>query len=161
MISLVVAYDENQVIGYQNQLPWHLPNDLKHFKKLTTGKTIAMGRSTFESIGSPLPNRRNIVLTHSTTFQADNVEIIHQLEDILLLDEVMIIGGASVYEQLLPHADQLYITEIHHSFQGDTYFPKWNKNDFQLVTKEKGVEDEKNIYPHTFFHFVKKESNRC
>jgi dihydrofolate reductase len=158
MISLVVAHDKNQVIGYENQLPWHLPSDLKHFKELTIGKTIVMGRSTFESIGRPLSNRTNIVLTHSTAFQVDNVEIAHQIEDIFAFDEVMIIGGASIYKQFLPYADQLYITEIHHAFKGDTYFPKWDKDDFQLVSKKQGIEDEKNIYPHTFYHYVKRNN---
>ena len=90
MISIVAAYDENQVIGYQNQLIWHLPNDLKHFKKLTIGKTIVMGRSTYESIGKALPNRKNIVLTHSPSFQADGVVIVHQIEDILTLSLIHI-----------------------------------------------------------------------
>lgn len=157
MISLITAYDENQVIGYQNQLPWHLPNDLKHFKNLTTGKTVVMGRLTFDSIGKPLPNRKNVVLTKSSTFQADHVEIVHRLKDVLSLDEVMVIGGASVYEQFLPYADQLFITKIHHSFKGDAYFPKWHKDDFFLVSKKKGTEDEKNLYPHTFFHYKKKK----
>lgn len=158
MISIVVAYDKNQVIGYQNQLPWHLPNDLKHFKALTIGKTIVMGRSTYESIGRALPQRRNIVLTHSTTFQADHIEVVHHIEDILALRDPIIIGGASIYRQLLPFTDQLYITEIHHSFKGDTYFPKWKKDEFRLISKEKGIEDKKNIYPHTFYHFVKSKA---
>jgi dihydrofolate reductase len=155
MISLIVAYDENRVIGYQNELPWYLPNDLKHFKTITTGKTIAMGRSTYESIGRPLPNRKNIVLTHSRTFHADQVEVVHHLEDILQREEVIIIGGASVYKQFLPYADHLYITVIHHSFRGDTYFPEWDEEKYHLLTQEKGIENEKNIYPHTFYHYQK------
>ncbi|MCH5585689.1 dihydrofolate reductase [Shimazuella sp. AN120528] len=157
MISIVVAYDENRVIGYQNQLPWHLPNDLRHFKELTIGKTIVMGRSTYESIGKALPDRRNIVLTRSTSFQASGVEVVQQMENIFTLGDIMIIGGASIYKQFLPYTDQLYITEIHHSFQGDTYFPEWNEEDYQLISKETGIEDEKNIYPHTFYHFSKKD----
>ncbi|WP_028776810.1 dihydrofolate reductase [Shimazuella kribbensis] len=156
MISIVVAYDQNQVIGYQNQLPWHLPNDLKHFKEVTTGNTIVMGRSTFDSIGKALPNRKNIVLTRSTSFHADQVETIHHIKDVLTRENAMIIGGASVYEQLFPYADELYITEIHHSFHGDTFFPTWNKSNFELLSQKKGGVDEKNIYPHTFYHYQKK-----
>jgi dihydrofolate reductase len=156
MISIVVAYDQNQVIGYQNQLPWHLPNDLKHFKEVTTGKTIVMGRSTFESIGKALPNRKNIVLTRSTSFHVDQVETIHQIEDVFAWENAMIIGGASVYGQFLPYADDLYITEIDHSFQGDTFFPTWSKSDFELLSQRKGIVDERNIYPHTFYHYRKK-----
>jgi dihydrofolate reductase len=155
MISLIVAYDENRVIGYENQLPWHLPNDLQHFKHLTTGKTIVMGRATFESIGKALPNRKNIVLTNSTTFQAENVEVVHRIDDILQLEAPMIIGGASIYQQLLPYTDHLYITVIHHKFKGDTYFPGWDSSKFQLVSAEDGLTNEKNKYPHTFYHYQK------
>jgi dihydrofolate reductase len=159
MITMIAAYDKHRVIGNGQRLPWHLPADLRHFKAMTTGKTIVMGRATFESIGRALPNRRNIVLTHSTAFQAEKVEVVHQLTDILKLaetEEVMIIGGASLYEQFLPYADQLLLTVIDHSFVGDTYFPKWDQNDFELLSQQEGVVDTDNRYPHTFYHYQKR-----
>lgn len=155
MIALIAAYGENQVIGKNNSLPWHLPNDLKHFKELTIGKTIVMGRTTYESIGRPLPNRKNVVLTHNPSFTAKGVEVVHQIDDVLALGNVMIIGGASIYKQFLPYVTDLYITEIHHAFQGDTFFPNWDKKNYRLIDIQKGTVDEKNIYPHTFLHYKK------
>jgi dihydrofolate reductase len=159
MISLIAAYDKHRVIGNGQRLPWHLPADLRHFKQKTTGKTIVMGRATFDSIGKALPNRRNIVLTHSTTFHAEKVEVVHQIATILTLaksEEVMIIGGASLYKQFLPYADQLLLTVIDHSFVGDTYFPQWNRNDFELLCKQEGIVDADNRYPHTFYHYIRR-----
>lgn len=156
MISIIAAYGENRVIGNGNKLPWHLPNDLKHFKNITTGKTIVMGRFTYESIGRPLPNRKNVVLTHDKTYHADGITIVHQLDDIFHLGDVMIIGGASIYKQFLPYADHLYLTEIHHSFLGDAYFPDWDQQQFLMLASEKGRVDEQNPYSHTFYHYQKK-----
>ncbi len=155
MISMIVAYGEHQVIGQDNTLPWHLPNDLKHFKQVTTGKTIVMGRSTFESIGRTLPNRKNVVLTHNQSFTAEGVTVVHQLDNVLALGEVMIIGGATIYQQFLPYADDLYITKIHHEFAGDTFFPTWDEQQFKVIEQEEGIVDEKNHYPHTFYHYKK------
>jgi dihydrofolate reductase len=155
MISLIAACGENQVIGYKNQLPWHLPNDLKHFKKITTGHTIVMGRSTYESIGRPLPNRKNIVLTHNRAFTAEGITVVHHFDEVIALEEVMVIGGASVYQQFLPYAEYLYITKIHHAFAGDAFFPDWDRQQFELIAQEEGIEDEQNLYPHTFYQYKK------
>lgn len=125
MLSFIVAMDENNVIGKDNDLPWYLPNDLKYFKKMTSGHTIIMGRKTFESIGRPLPNRKNIVLTRDQQYKAEGCTVIHsvdELESYLHEDEVFLIGGAELFKTTLPKADRLYITRIHATFDGDTFF---------------------------------------
>lgn len=137
MIALVVAYDQNHVIGANGSLPWHYPEDLKYFKKVTSGHTVLMGRITYESIlkslGKPLPNRHHVVV--SKTLKDDRVEVIEDLEHYLenATDDVYIIGGASIYAQTLPWVDRLYITHIDASFQGDTAFPPWDKSQFKTV----------------------------
>lgn len=151
MISLIVAYARSRVIGWRGSMPWHLPADLKHVKEITTGKTIVMGRKTFESIGKPLPNRRNVVLTRSRDFSPEGVEVVHSKAEVLALGDVIIFGGAELYRQFLDDVDRLYITEIDLETEGDTFFPEWNPADFQLVWKREGVVDEKNPIPHTFF----------
>lgn len=130
MISLIVAHDKNHVIGYENDMPWHLPGDLQYFKEMTMGKPIIMGRKTFESIGRPLPGRRNIVITRNESYAAEGIETVSSLDAALALvkdvPEIMIIGGAQIFEQSLALADKLYITLIDHEFKGDTYFPKYD-----------------------------------
>lgn len=129
MISLIVAHDVNRVIGLNNEMPWHLPGDLAYFKKMTMGKPIIMGRNTFESIGRPLPGRRNIVITRNKAYSAEGIEVVHSLEEALTLvqaePEIMIIGGQQIFTEALPMADRLYITKIDHSFEGDTFFPAY------------------------------------
>lgn len=129
MISLIVAHDKNRVIGYDNAMPWHLPGDLKYFKEMTLGKPVLMGRKTFESIGRPLPGRRNIVITRNDDYEAEGVETAPSLEAALALvrgtEEIMIIGGEQIFTQALPLAEKLYITLIDHEFTGDTYFPDY------------------------------------
>jgi dihydrofolate reductase len=131
MISLIVAHDRNRVIGYENGMPWHLPSELQYFKKMTMGKPIIMGRKTFESIGRPLPGRRNIVITRNTDYSADGIEVVGSLDEALQLvkdvPEIMIIGGAQIFEQAMTIADRLYITLINHEFKGDTYFPQYEE----------------------------------
>ena len=121
----------NRVIGVNNTLPWHLSEDLKHFKSLTTGHTIIMGRKTYESIGRPLPNRRNIVISRNKEASCEGAEVVHSIEDAFSIsrndNEVFVIGGSNIYEQALSLVDQLYITEIKKSFSGDAYFPEINK----------------------------------
>ncbi|USG67038.1 dihydrofolate reductase [Brevibacillus ruminantium] len=156
MISLLVAHTRNRVIGKDGVMPWHLPNDLKHVKELTTGKTIVMGRKTFESIGRPLPNRRNVVLTRSRDFAPEGVEVVHSKEEILALGDIIIFGGAELYRQFLEEADRLYITEIDIETEGDTFFPEWDPQAFQLVWKKEGMVDEKNPVPHTFALYERK-----
>lgn len=129
MISLIVAHDNNRVIGYENAMPWHLPGDLQYFKEQTMGKPMIMGRKTFESIGRPLPGRRNIVITRNRDYEAEGIEVVYSLDEALQLaqgaEEIMIIGGQQIFTESLPIADRLYITHIDHEFVGDTYFPAY------------------------------------
>ncbi len=128
--SIIVAMTRAQVIGYENQLPWHLPGDLQHFKQLTLGKAILMGRKTFDSIGHPLSGRRNLVLTRQNHWQAPGCEVLHDLNELdAETGEIMVIGGAEIYRQCLPHAQVLHITWVHGDFRGDTCFPEicWNE----------------------------------
>lgn len=157
MISLIVAYANGRVIGKNGKMPWHLPNDLKHVKEVTTGQTIVMGRKTFESLGRPLPNRRNVVLTRSRDFSAPGVDVVHSMEEVLALGDVIIFGGAEIYSQFLDLADRLYITEIDLDVEGDTFFPEWDREAFDLVSKKEGTVDENNAYPHTFYVYERKQ----
>ena len=143
MLSLIVAFDQNQLIGSGNALPWHLPADLKHFKALTMGKPILMGRKTFESIGRALPGRDNWVISRSD-FAAPDVFHAHSLEEAIARTnhhpEVMIIGGASIYEQALALVDRLYITKILHAYEGDAWFPPVNWAQWQCISQEHYME---------------------
>ncbi|MFC0559457.1 dihydrofolate reductase [Halalkalibacter alkalisediminis] len=154
MISFVVAMDRNRLIGKENQLPWHLPADLAYFKKVTTGHTIVMGRKTYESIGRPLPKRKNVVLTRSEGFEAEGCEVVHHVEDVLKMakqeDEFFVIGGTQVFSLFWEHVDRLYVTYIDETFEGDTYFPEIDADSWELVSVEHGFVDEKNRYPHEF-----------
>lgn len=156
MISLLVAFAKGRVIGKDGVMPWHLPADLAHVKALTTGKTIVMGRKTFDSLGRPLPNRRNVVLTRNRDFQPDGVDVVHTKEEVLALGDVIIFGGAEIYRQFLDVADRLYITEIDLEAEGDTFFPEWDRDAFTLVDKREGIVDEKNRHPHTFYVYDRK-----
>ncbi|MFC3418231.1 dihydrofolate reductase [Salinicoccus hispanicus] len=154
MVSLIVCHSAQNVIGFKNSMPWHLPNDLKHVKKLTEGNTIVMGRKTFESIGRPLPNRRNVVLTQSEDFSHEGVDVIHSIDDIEALDgEVFIFGGSGVYSQTMHLVDEMHVTHIYETFGGDTFFPDYDSSDWELVSSEEGTVNEKNRYPHEFLHY--------
>lgn len=140
-ISLIAAKSENGVIGKDNKLPWDLPEDLKYFKKMTLGKPIIMGRKTFESMGSkPLPQRENIILTHHAGLVLPGCIIVNSVEGALAAagsrDEVMVIGGAEIYAQFLPLATRLYLTIVHQIIDGDSFFPKFDLEDWQLVEQE-------------------------
>jgi len=154
IISLIAAMAQNRVIGKQNQLPWHLPADLKHFKSITMDKPIVMGRKTFESIGKALPGRQNIIITRDKNFQAENCTIVHSLDEAFEItkdqEEVMVIGGASIYEQALPKTQRIYLTLIHENIEGDTYFPEWNNNEWKETSKETFEPNEKNQYKYSF-----------
>jgi len=157
MISLIVCMGKNNEIGKSNDMPWgrDLPNDLAHFKKTTWGKTIVMGRKTYESIGRALPGRKNIVLTRDEAFERDGV-LTKTIREVLSLDEeLFVIGGSEIYNQFLPYAKRLYITKIHETFEADTYFPSFNEQEYELIHEEKGSCDEKNIYEHTFLLYEK------
>jgi dihydrofolate reductase len=154
MFAIVVALAENNVIGDNNQLIWHLPADLQFFKKITMGKPIVMGRKTFFSIGKPLPGRRNIVITRDKNFSISGLEIFHSVEEVLTSfdaqQEVMIIGGAEIYRQFLPFVSRLYITRVHEKFSGDTFFPQFDYSEWKLISSEFHAKDQKNIYDFTF-----------
>jgi dihydrofolate reductase len=153
-ISIVVAMDANGVIGRDNELPWHLPADLQHFKKTTMGKPILMGRKTWESIGRPLPGRTNIVITRDSDYQADGCVVVNSIDAAMAAageqDEVMVIGGAEFYRQVLPRADTLYLTRIHASFDGDTVFPELHVADWREVERSDQSADEKNPHDYSF-----------
>ncbi|MBI5975470.1 dihydrofolate reductase [Staphylococcus canis] len=156
-LSILVAHDQNRGIGYKNALPWHLPNDLKHVKKLSTGNTLVMGRGTYESIGRPLPNRRNVVLTSNHDFNPEGVDVIHDIKEIDELEgHVFIFGGQSLFEAFIDKVDDMYITVIEDKFQADTFFPPYHFSDWTVESSEEGIVDDKNKYPHTFLHLVRK-----
>lgn len=127
MIKIIAAISKNHQIGKDNKLPWHISEDLQYFKKTTSGKAVLMGRKTFESLGKPLPNRRNIVLTRDTNFKAEGIETIHSMEEALelckSLEDIFIIGGGQIYTAFLPYADELYLTLVDKVIDGDTDFP--------------------------------------
>lgn len=155
MINIVVAKASNNVIGAKNDLIWHLPNDLKHFKSLTSGHPIIMGRKTFESLGRPLPNRTNIVVTRDQNWNAEGIEItsslVKAIETAKKIDEdVYIIGGGNIYKQAMEFTDVLYITEVHHEFDGDTYFPEIDSEEWEEVDREDFKKDEKHPYAYSF-----------
>lgn len=158
ILSLIAAMSNNRVIGKNNTLPWHLPADLKHFKNMTLGKPIIMGRRTFESIGKPLPGRQNIIMTRDKNYHATGCTIIHSFEQIKSstdAPEIMVIGGAELYTQLLSQAQRLYLTFIHADFEGDRYFPEWQTNQWQEISREDHLKDEQNNYDYTFVTFEK------
>ncbi|WP_216092555.1 dihydrofolate reductase [Candidatus Marithrix sp. Canyon 246] len=154
MLNLCVATDENGLIGNNNALPWHLPADLKHFRKITMGKPIIMGRKTYESIGHALPGRLNIVLTNNINFSLDNCTVMHTIKEILSFskdyDESVVIGGAKLYESFLPQIQRMYITRIHAEFIGDTYFPNYDSTEWREIQKQTYLADQKNSYNYSF-----------
>lgn len=156
MLSIIVAMDQNRVIGLNNDLPWHLPNDLRYFKNVTTGHTIVMGRKTFDSIGRVLPNRKHIVLTRSKRQFPDEVIVVRNIEEILHYakehneEEIFIIGGAELFKLMFPYVDKMYITLIEESFEGDVYFPEFNESEWKLISKVKGEKNEQNPYDYYF-----------
>lgn len=163
MIAIIVAMAENRVIGCNNQLPWHLPNDLRYFKANTMGKPIVMGRKTYESIGKPLPGRTNIVVSRNGDFEADGVYVAGSLNDAVAVatqqakrdgvDELMVIGGAELYVQALPMAGRLYITQVHADVAGDAYFPQLDWSHWREVSRDSYDADAANTYPHSFTVF--------
>jgi dihydrofolate reductase len=157
MISMIVAYARGRVIGKEGKIPWHLPADLRRFKKITRGQVVVMGFKTFEMLGRPLPQRRNIVLTHRSDIDIVGVEALHSKDEVLALGDVFIIGGESVYRQFLEEAERLYITEIDIEVDGDTFFPQWDRRSFNLLDVEQGRLDAQNSLPHTFYVYERKK----
>ncbi|QGH34734.1 dihydrofolate reductase [Gracilibacillus salitolerans] len=163
MISLLFAMGKNRVIGKDNTLPWHLPNDLKFFKELTTSHAIIMGRKTFESMNGPLPNRDNIVLTTNKEFEHEQCKVIHSVDAIKEMDkanpekEWFVIGGEEIFKQVLDFADRIYMTYIDEEFEGDTFFPVFDGHKWPITKKEKGKKDEKNRYDYYFIQYDRKK----
>ncbi len=168
MISLIAAIGKNNEIGRKNELLWNLPADMKHFRETTSGHTVVMGQKTFESLGRPLPNRRNIVLTRDNSFSKEGVEIAHSLEEFDSLfrktlkpeEEVFIIGGGQIYKLFMEKADKLYITHVDGEFlDADTYFPEIDKNKWRETSREEHKADEKNPLNYIFSVYEKIDKN--
>lgn len=160
-VSIIVAVANNGVIGKDNQLIWHLPADLKYFKNLTTGHHIIMGRKTFESIGKPLPNRTSIIITSNKNYHQEGCLVANSLEEAIAKvkydEELFIIGGGTIYEQALPIADKLYVTEVHANIEGDVFFPEIHSNIWEKTSEEKHEANEKNKHNYSFCQYIKKQ----
>ena len=154
IVTLVAAVAENGVIGNGNRMPWHLPADLKRFKALTLGKPLLMGRRTFESIGKPLPGRRNLVLTRAADIPVPGIEVVRAVDEALARctdsPELMVIGGAEVYRLCLPLAQRMHLTRVHAALVGDTRFPNCDWNEWRKVERSTHAADERNAYAMTF-----------
>lgn len=161
IVKAIVAYSENLAIGKDNDLLWHLPADLKHFKEKTLGMPIVMGRKTWESIGSkPLPKRRNVVISRQSSFKAPGAEVTSSFDGALtLLSEepiVFVVGGAQIYEAAMPRVDLLEITVVHAEVNGDAYFPTWDESEFELIASTFHPEDEQHNHAFTFKTYKRK-----
>lgn len=162
MLSIIVAKANNNVIGKDNTLIWHLPEDLKRFKALTTGKTIIMGRKTFDSLGRILPNRKHVIITRNVDFKVDSdmVKVVHEIEGLKEYinsnEECFVIGGGVIYNMLMPYANKIYATVINENFEGDTYFPIIDENIWKIDKREKGIKNEENPYDYEYIDYIKK-----
>lgn len=161
--SIIVAMARNQVIGNRNDLPWYLSADLKHFKQLTTGNTVIMGRKTWDSIlargAGPLPDRYNVVVTAQKNFRADGATVVHSLGEAIKLPAMgkpFVIGGASLYSQMLPFSDTLFVTQVDAIIPGDTFFPVYSQDEWREVSRETYPADAKNEYPYSFVELRRK-----
>lgn len=161
MISIIAAVAQNGVIGGKNQMPWHISEDLKRFKAITSGHPVVMGRKTFESLGRALPNRRNVVITRNPDYSAEGAEIVASLTDALSLfcsdEEVFIIGGGEIYRQAMPMADRMYLTYICSDYDGDTLFPEFDPNEWAVTFSDHHENGDK--FPHPF-EFINYERSR-
>ncbi|MCB1648031.1 MAG: type 3 dihydrofolate reductase [Pseudomonadales bacterium] len=165
-LALIWAMARNRTIGRNNALPWHLPEDLKYFKRVTMGKPIIMGRKTWESIGRPLPGRTNIVISRDPAFQAEGVKVVNSLEQALSVaesvgiidgsDEVVVMGGEQIYALALPKAERLYMTEVHADVAGDAHFPEFDRSRWQELLREDHAADGPNPYDYSFIVLEKK-----
>ena len=159
MLSIIVAKAKNNIIGKNNELVWHLPEDLKHFKNLTTGHTIIMGRKTFESLGKVLPNRKHVIFSQNPDFKVkdENVEVLHSLLQIQDLiegeEEAFVIGGAMIYNFLMPYVKKMYVTQINEEFDGDAFFPKIDEKVWKKTSEEKGIKNEENKLDYEFITY--------
>lgn len=162
-LSLIVAVGTSGVIGNEGGLPWRLPSDLAHFKKTTMGHSVVMGRKTFDSIGKPLPGRRNLVLSRSTAQFPSGVEGVRSPEEVLELcagdEEVFVIGGAEIYRHFIDRADRIFLTEVQGDFPGDTFFDPLDPERWNETSRLEQPVDEKNLYRHTFLLFERRENS--
>jgi dihydrofolate reductase len=153
-ISLIAAMGKNRVIGKDNKLLWKLPKDMKRFRTLTSKKPIIMGRKTYESIGRPLPNRTNIIITRDKNYKVQGCVVVHTIDESLDSakdsDEVMIIGGCQIYKEFLPKANKMYLTYVDGEFEADAYFPEFNEDEWKVILKENHKKDEYHNFDFTF-----------
>lgn len=160
MIIMIAAVAENNALGKDNELVWHLPNDFKRFKTLTSGHHIIMGRKTFESFPKPLPNRTHIIITRQKNYQAEGCIIVDSIEKALTIcpkdEDSFIIGGGEIYTLGLAYTDKIEITRVHSSFEADVYFPEINKKDWKLEKNAFNKKDEKHKYDYTYETFIRK-----
>ena len=160
MITIIAAASQNNALGKDNNLLWHLPEDFKRFKQITTGHYIIMGRKTFESFPKPLPNRTHIIITRQSEYIAEGCIVVNSLEDAVKSapknEEVFIIGGAQIYEQSLEFADKIDLTRVHAKLDADAFFPDFDTSEWDLVFSEKHFKDDKHIYDYTFETYLKK-----
>lgn len=154
MISLIAAMGRNRVIGQNNTLPWRLPADMRHFRRVTLGKPVLMGRKTFESLGRPLAGRTNIIITRDTTYAAPDCRVVHSVDEALMAasgsDEIMVLGGADIFAQFLPHAARLYLTCVHGDFDGDAFFPPYDPDAWVETVRTEQAADAENPYACSF-----------
>jgi len=159
MIVMIAAVAENNALGKNNELVWHLPNDFKRFKSLTTGHHIIMGRKTFESFQKPLPNRTHVVITRQKDYAPEGCIVVDSIEKAIVAcpenETLFIIGGGEIYNLGLPFADQLEITRVHHSFEADAFFPEINVNEWKIIQTEFNAADDKHQFDYTYQTFVK------
>lgn len=161
MITIIAAIGKNNELGKDNDLIWHLPADLKRFKKITTGHTIIMGRNTFESIGRPLPNRRSIIITRNRDYKQEGCDVVHSLEEAIQLvgsEQAFIIGGAQIYKEAMGKglASYLDITKVYENFEADVFFPEIEDKKWEQISKEDFSADNKNPYDYSFIKFCKR-----
>jgi dihydrofolate reductase len=160
MIILIAAAAENNALGKDNELLWHLPDDFKRFKQTTSGHYIIMGRKTFESFPKPLPNRTHVIITRQKNYLAEGCIVVHSLEDAISIspknEDVFIIGGAEIYSQSIETADKIELTRVHCEFEADAFFPEFNASRWNLVFSEKHTKDEKHKFDYTFETYLKK-----
>ncbi|KQX08984.1 dihydrofolate reductase [Flavobacterium sp. Root420] len=160
MIIMIAAVAENNALGKNNELVWHLPNDFKRFKSLTTNHHIIMGRKTFESFPKPLPNRVHVVITRQKDYNPEGCIVVDSIEKAIAVcpenEDSYIIGGGEIYNLGMEHADILEITKVHHSFDADAYFPEIDKTDWQLVESEENFKDEKHLYDYTYETYIRR-----
>ncbi len=164
VISLIAAVSENNVIGKDNKLPWYLPTDMKYFRNITWAMPVVMGRKSFESLGKPLQGRTNIVITRNKNWKAEGVRVVQGIDQAIIIatqldaKEIYIIGGAEIFQAAMPSADKIYLTLVHENFEGDTFFPEIEQEEWKLTSNRDCEPDEKNAYALSFQVWERKPS---